>query len=253
MPPGFQPSGGGGSVNIDGMEAATFGWNRVMKDPVIIVAGSFIGLLCMSLTGTLLGFTSSIFQIAAIDMQRSDPEIYLGVIYGIKFVAQVINFLVASLFAGGYVRFMLNIARGNAYSISDIFSETKLFGRMLVARFLVGLVVGVGMMLCFVPGIVLALGLSQTNYLVVDKGMEPIEAMKESWRLTEGQRVNLLLYGFIGFGIALVGLLACCVGLFVATPVLAIGSAYLHLRLTRQPTAALVLPARLHARRRLSS
>ncbi len=238
MPPGFTPNDGQAGANIDGMEAASFGWNRVMKDPVTIIAGNFIALLCMSLAGVLLGQTSTIFQIAAHDMQRTDPEIFFSVVYGIKIVAQIVNLVVASFFAGGYVKFVLNIARGNAYSIGDIFSETKLFGKMLVGRFLVQLAVLIGTMLCVIPGIIVGLGLSQTNYLIVDKGMEPIDAMKESWRLTDGQKVNFLLWGFIAGGIGLLGVLACCVGSFVATPLIAVGSAFLHLRLTRQPTAS---------------
>lgn len=253
LPPGFTPSDGAAGANVDGMEAASFGWARVMKDPVTIIAGNFIALLCMSITGAALGQGSTIFQVVAHDMQRTDPEIFFAVIYGIKIVAQLLNLVVSSFIAGGYVRFVLNIARGDKYAIGDIFSETKLFGKMLISTFLVQFAVAVGSLLCIVPGVIVGLGLSQTNYLIVDKGMEPVAAMKESWRLTDGQKVNFFLWGLIAFGIALLGLLACCVGTFVSTPLIAIGTAFLYLRLTRQPTASPTLARRHgHARRRVS-
>lgn len=42
------------------------------------------------------------------------------------------------------------------------------------------------MMLCLVPGIILALGWSFAVPLVVDRDLAPIDALKESWRITTG-------------------------------------------------------------------
>lgn len=44
----------------------------------------------------------------------------------------------------------------------------------------------IGMMLCLVPGIILALGWSFAVPLVVDRDLAPIDALKESWRITTG-------------------------------------------------------------------
>lgn len=219
------------------MEAASFGWARTMKDPVVIIGGNFIAVLCMGLVSSLGSVSSRVFQMAASDMSRTDPEIFAGILFGIGGGAALLNFLVSSLFVGGYTRFLLKIARGEPYAIGDIFGGMGMFGKVLMTRFLVGGAVLIGLLLCWIPGMIVGLGLSQTMYLVVDKGMEPIDAMKESWRLTDGQKVNVFIFGVISFFAAMAGLLACCIGVYVAVPVIAIGGAYIHLRLTRQPTA----------------
>jgi uncharacterized membrane protein len=56
-------------------------------------------------------------------------------------------------------------------------------------------------------------------YLVVDKKMGPIEALKESKKLTEGKRMQLFYFVLAILGINLLGTLALGIGLFVSIPV----------------------------------
>ncbi len=94
------------------------------------------------------------------------------------------------------------------------------------------------MILLIVPGVIVALGLSMTTLCIVDKDLGTIDAMKESWRITTGQKGGLFVYGLLAFALLLAGVLACCLGTLVAAPVAAIGLAYIYLRLTGQPTAS---------------
>lgn len=237
MPPGFEP-GAGSVAQIDVMEAASFGWNRVMKDPVTIIAGCFIAGLLMQLVSMMAGTGSYIFQIFGHDLSRTDPAIFFSVVYGIQIIGGLLNSLVAAFFHGGFVRFLLNIASGKPYAIGDIFSETKLWTRMFVASFLSSLLFILGMMFCFAPFVFFAIVLSLTNFLIVDKDMGALDAMQESFKRTEGHRLEIFLYGLLSVGMIFLGYLACCVGLFVASPVIGVGFAFLYLRITRQPTAS---------------
>lgn len=218
------------------MAAASFGWDRVMKDPVGIIGANFVALLCMGLiSGAGRGATQAL-QILAQDLAREEPGLYIGLVWGVSVGANVLNFLVSSLFVAGYTRYALNIARGRPYSFGDIFGGDRLYGKILVVRFLYSAVVGVGVMLCLIPGLIAALGFSQATFLVVDKGMEPIDAMKESWRLASPNFANLFLWGLLSIGISLLGVMACCLGVYVAVPVLVVGNAFIYLKLTNQPT-----------------
>lgn len=76
-----------------------------------------------------------------------------------------------------------------------------------------------GFILLIVPGIVIALGIMLAQYLVVDKGMRPIAAIKESWRLTKGNKWRLFLLMLALLGLNILGLLALVVGLLVTLPV----------------------------------
>ncbi len=86
--------------------------------------------------------------------------------------------------------------RGTNISISEILKfifDAKLFINYVAASLLVTLLVSVGFMLLIVPGIILGLGLMFTYYIIVDKNLGPIEAMKESWNISKGYKMELFL------------------------------------------------------------
>jgi hypothetical protein len=67
--------------------------------------------------------------------------------------------------------------------------------------------------------------------------MGGVEAMKESWRITSGQRFNIfvtmLLLGLIIAG----GMCLCCVGASIGMAITPIALAFVYLRITGQPVA----------------
>jgi uncharacterized membrane protein len=70
-----------------------------------------------------------------------------------------------------------------------------------------------------VPGVLLGLGLCFVMHVVVDKNLGLVEAMKASWRITAGSRVELLLLALLCLLVVLLGSLVLGVGVFVAVPV----------------------------------
>ena len=102
------------------------------------------------------------------------------------------------------------------------------FWKYVGMKFLVTLVVLIGLILLINPGIIAALALLFATYLVIDRGLGPIEAMKESLRITKGNRWKLFLLVLAIVLINIVGVLALVVGLLVSVPVslLAVVHAY---------------------------
>jgi len=79
--------------------------------------------------------------------------------------------------------------------------------------------------------VLLALGLSQTFYILQDHPeMGAEEAMRESWRLTWGQgnMGKVLGMGLLMVGVLLLGLLALGVGVIVAAPLASLMAAGLY-------------------------
>ena len=62
-----------------------------------------------------------------------------------------------------------------------------------IASILEGLAVGLGFLLLIVPGVFLFLGLALTQASVVLGRRNPFDALRESWELTDGHRLNLFL------------------------------------------------------------
>lgn len=93
------------------------------------------------------------------------------------------------------------------------------FANYLLAALLTGLVIGVGLFLLVIPGIVAAIALLFVKLLVIDKHMGPIEAFKESMRITKGHRFELFVLVLLIALIDLAGVLLLGIGLLVAIPV----------------------------------
>ena len=96
------------------------------------------------------------------------------------------------------------------------------FWKFLAVELLVGLIVLVGFVLLIVPGVIAILAYMFVQYLVIDKGLGPIEALKESARITRGSRWELLFLLLIVFVLNILGAVALLVGLLVSIPVTAL-------------------------------
>ena len=75
------------------------------------------------------------------------------------------------------------------------------------------------MVLLVVPGIIIALGLYFVMPVVVDKNVGYIEALKASWGITRGYKVELALLSILCLLVMLLGAVVFGVGLVIAVPV----------------------------------
>jgi len=57
---------------------------------------------------------------------------------------------------------------------------------------------------------------SAESYLVIDKKLEAVEAVKASWKMTDGHAITIFLIGLLAIPIALLGLIALIVGIIPA-------------------------------------
>lgn len=224
-PPGYTPPLGGGSLPWTASEAASFGWAQIKKDPGTIVGALFVAGLVSQIAGGIGGGIQAALK----------DEPMIGMI--VRAIFQFIGFFVSSYMLGGIYDFVLKVARGQPYSFGDIFGGGRYFLSILGAQLLTGLAIVIGYIFLIVPGVILALGLAFTIPLIVDKNLGTIDAMKESWRITDGHKGSIFVFGLLIAGLLLLGMIPCCLGLFVVGPLAAIAHAFIYLRLTGQPTA----------------
>jgi len=94
------------------------------------------------------------------------------------------------------------------------FSENYL--PIILANLLVFSLVMIGLIMLIVPGIIVACRLTFVSFLVMDKKMDAITAVEESWRLTKGYGWTIFAMGLVSFFIILFGLLMLIIGIFPA-------------------------------------
>ena len=103
-------------------------------------------------------------------------------------------------------------------SVSDPRRALHGFPGYLVTALLYALIVAVGFALLIVPGIIWAAQFGFALFFVADDERSPIDALKESSRLTKGHKGQLVLFGLAMLGINLLGLLALGVGVVFTMP-----------------------------------
>lgn len=100
------------------------------------------------------------------------------------------------------------------------------YWKFLGASVLTSLAVGIGFVLLIVPGVIALLFFMFSTFIVIDRELGPIDAMKESMRITEGHRLPLLGFVLLLVLIVIAGALALGVGLLVAFPIATLAFAH---------------------------
>lgn len=203
-------------------EALKFGWNTTKSNLMFLVGIEIIALLVQSFSqGIKVTYIQS-FPFINLDINP------VGLIfYVIKIIVDI-----------GLVKIALEFVEGRKPEFMELFKQYNLFAKYFLGSILYGLLVGIGLILLIIPGIILMIRLQFYNYLIVDKGLSPIEALRISWQLTKGFSMNLFLYGLAVLGVILLGFLALVIGIFVAIPVTMLATAYVYRKLSNRTTVA---------------
>lgn len=127
---------------------------------------------------------------------------------------------VLGLFLGmGLVRVLLAVVDGEEVSVGAVFGQGGRLLSAIIAVLLSYLIIFIGLVLLVVPGIYAAVRLSPLMCVLVDRNeLGPLESLKESFRLTEGNFFQIVGLWVLSFFVVLAGILAFLVGLAFAIP-----------------------------------
>ncbi len=156
------------------------------------------------------------------------------------FVIRIFSAAFSMIATLGITKIGLKVYAGEKFDLVDLFGSYRLTFRYLLASILYGLTIIAGLILFIVPGIILIIRMGFYTYLIVDKGMGPMDSLKESMRLTKGNAWNLFLLWFVLLGVVLLGLLALVVGIFVAYPVTLLAHIFIYRYLEQKNPAVAV-------------
>jgi uncharacterized membrane protein len=139
---------------------------------------------------------------------------------GAAVILGIIGFVYSILIVGpidyGVSFAHLKAARGDKLIIKDMFEAFRNYWNAVLANVLAGAIIIIGFALLIIPGIIFACKLAFTPYLVVDRKMEVIEAVRESWRMTNGHAWKVFLIGLLAIPISIAGLIVFGVGIIVS-------------------------------------
>lgn len=219
-------------------EAIGFGWNALTKNFVGVSLPIAVAVIASVLPGQAI--TGLYAAMATIVADWVEPSFIAILSYLVQGVSALVGLFVGSYMAGGIASFTLKVARGQPVSFGEVFSGGRYFGRMLVATIGLYVAVLIGLVLCVIPGYIVGLGLSMYTFVVVDQGLPGIDALKKSWEMTQGHKLNIFVYFLLALLVSIAGFLACGIGVLLGSyPVLAVGFAYIYMKIKgEQPQLA---------------
>ena len=132
-------------------------------------------------------------------------------------IAMLYAFLVAPVFEYGgsmiFVQAVRKIKPDFEYLIKGFMQN---YLHIILANLLVFALVVLGFFALIIPGIIIACRLAFVSYIIMDKKLDPIEAVELTWKLTRGYGWQIFLLGFVSIFIFILGLCLLIVGVFPA-------------------------------------
>lgn len=193
---------------------------------VPLIVGVFVMQIPSGIVGGIRGGVMT-----AMASGGADPSTVQLINLGTTPILMLVGVLAQAFMLGGIMSFSLKAARGQKPDFGEVFRGGRYFGAMFVGAILQLLGFYIGLALCVVPGVIWMLGLMFYPIMIVDRGVGGVDALKQSWEMAKGQKMNLFVFALLMGLVGIVGIIACCVGVFVAAPIGTIGLAFIYMRL----------------------
>jgi uncharacterized membrane protein len=253
--PGGAPAGGGGGLaHLNIGDAFSYGWNKYTQNlgqlilaaiigfaiAVVLVIIGYVVLIATALAGSdpaECGFNSAGDFVCT--GGSSGPSIFLiAVGYAVFFFLYFIGFTIFDMLM---VRAGLLVTSGEQVEPGKLLSTENL-GQYMLANVLIAAVIALGTVLCFIPGIILAIAYwifgRFFGFFILDKGQGAVESIKSSYNMVRANLGNILLFLIAATVLNWIGAAICFVGLLVTVPLTAIAAAYVYRTAQGQPIAA---------------
>lgn len=209
-PPYGSPPGGG---NPDVGTALSYGFNKYFANFGPMLAVIFI-------------------PVAAQILLVAIGEFVVKGLAGIL-IFQTLSWIVGAIAGLGIYNMTLQITAGQTPDIGKAFSSDR-WGEWFLFSLVFGVMVGVGLALCIIPGLFVLAFFGMAPYFFLDRGMSLADALTSSREAaSRGYAVPVILAIIVG----VLGAIACGIGALITAPAAYIAVAYLYRGATNQVAA----------------
>jgi membrane-anchored glycerophosphoryl diester phosphodiesterase (GDPDase) len=202
--------------------AISQGWELAKKHGLLLACFFLVFNIITNVISTFelpAGYWSDyVYAIQHQNVQTIQNVVANGEVYSGK--STLLSLLIAVLgiiFSVGITNTILQLTKGTMTSVSfngynvPIMTYVKYFVVILIT----GLIILVGLVLCIIPGIYFAVRLNYATCYIIDNPDAGIgESINASWNMTKNNFWSVLGLNISCIGIAILGLLCCCIGYF---------------------------------------
>ncbi len=249
-PPAYGGSGSGSAGGASSVDiGAAFSWaiNKFGSNAVILIALAavvfvirFVGSLAKK--GILNSLTGgSCDNTIVVDGQSIVTNGPCVASFATSITASLLTAIVFGVLAWiatiGIYRAALKTTQGQTPGFDNLTTGENL-GKYIAVAIVYGLLIGVGLVLCVIPGIIAAFLFQLAPFYALDKGMSVGDALKASYEAATKNFVPVLLMTIISAITALVGSFLFGILTLVALPFAALFIANVYRQLNREEIAA---------------
>jgi uncharacterized membrane protein len=189
-------------------DAGTWVVSALIYFVIVAVVGGVIGV-ALGLTGEIASRSTGVGDISSLAM----PALSLAHI-----LSRIVIFVISTFLLSGMYRMAIKSLRNQPISVGDMFNVGDVLPSCLLAAIIVGILTGIGFILCIIPGIIIGALLMFTYPLIVDRRLGAIDAISQSVNTLKNEILMATLFYLVVGIIVVVGVAACCVGVLVTFP-----------------------------------
>lgn len=169
---------------------------------------------------------------AGINGLKTNPVTHIVTTLLISVVGGVSAGLLTGPMVVGYMRMLKVEEEGGKVEFLDVFKGFDDFVPSLLAVLLSSILVSIGFMLCFIPGLLIAALVPTAAYLVAAGEKDGINAIKRAFDALKANFFGAFLCSLILGIVGSIGMIFCFVGIFLTLPIAFIGMYHMAKQLT---------------------
>jgi hypothetical protein len=148
-----------------------------------------------------------------------------------QFLWGVVSFFLGQIVAIVWISLALAVIDGREITSDTLLPSGGTLISYVVASLLFSLMVGIGLVLLVIPGLIVAVVFGLYGWALVDKALDPIEALRHSSRITSGNRWQVFAFIVAAIVLNIFGVLLLVVGVLVTSAVTLIAAAHVYRQL----------------------
>jgi hypothetical protein len=211
-PPSGPPPGAGGP---DAGAAISYGWKKFQEN-----VGPMLAVVLIPVAAQI---------VLSIIGQSAIHSTFGALIF------QVLGIVVGAIAGLGLYRVALQITAGEPVSVGKAFQYDRM-GEWIIFSFVFGLAVGIGLVLCVIPGLFFLAYFGLAPFYFLDGGLGLGESFSASRQAVQSK--GLAFPVLLSIIVGVLGLIACIIGVFVTEAIAYIAVAYLYRYAAGQTVAA---------------
>ncbi|CAN5399726.1 hypothetical protein BH11ACT7_BH11ACT7_31340 [soil metagenome] len=220
-------------------DGISWAWNKFSKNAAALLVATLAFAVVIVVVQSIIqgiAFAVSPDRVTTYDssdagFEYSTSIALSGAGLAVTIIGYIVTLIVGAAITSAFLGGALDIANGQPVSIGSFFRPQRI-GSFVVLSLLVGIITGIGYVLCVIPGLLASIFLLFSTIVMLDRNLSPVEAMKASFGIAKSNFGQVFLAWLVALALVIVGALLCGVGLLVAIPVVVLFEVYAYRKLT---------------------